>query len=765
MRLPRLPFAWAKPILIGLVLAVLTLIPLVSGAWGDTDSSQAMVRPEGYELTGSFLATPPAPAPGLTSSPAQGGHGCWRSDCSDTLATGQLVSPTFAAPRRLKLQVSGFPSQPDISLLLKRTDTGDVRSLNILGTPAYNADPGEQGQWFVWQLPREWVGAPVNLIALDQSPYLWIGISEPQPASWLTFLSYGTNPIWFLFRYSLHFCLLALPGLIIISRWLQSWKLEDYVTPLAALTITALCGYGAFWFFWLNHILGIIVCSLFLLATAIYAGLGLRDRTLYRLLKQPDVAFPLALSYLVGLAYLAVLYLYSHPLALNEVVINSRFLPGFHQDTFIPHLFAERLYAGDDLRHPPLLGEWLSSDRPPLQTGLVLLQRPLVGLIFPITPNLSYQLIGTIAQCIWLSAVWALGRQLRLKPSQLAVVLSFCIFSGFFLFNSLYVWPKLLAATLAMGMVIAVFAGLRSAPQKPFAASVAGLGAGLGMVAHSGVVFTLLPTLGLMVIYYRRLTLRRIGLALILLILVILPWIGYQKLYEPPGNRLLKMHLAGVHEVDERSFSEALIEQYQTLGLTNAMDYKLANVKRLFEGTYHLIEVNPTLNRRQREFLFTFYVLGVLNLGWLFMAINSIRSLRPKLSLQEKVDKQLFLPPLLGLTSLGIWCLLLFGPGQTVIHHGSYATMILLFVGLGAWVMTGPKVLTWILLGTQIALFIHTWILSKPPVDPDALLFPGPAEVMAEPLWPGPNLAMVGLAVIATVGTVFMLFKLSRFRF
>jgi hypothetical protein len=73
MRLPRLPFAWAKPILIGLVLAVLTLIPLVSGAWGDTDSSQAMVRPEGYELTGSFLATPPAPAPGLTSSPLKEG--------------------------------------------------------------------------------------------------------------------------------------------------------------------------------------------------------------------------------------------------------------------------------------------------------------------------------------------------------------------------------------------------------------------------------------------------------------------------------------------------------------------------------------------------------------------------------------------------------------------------------------------------------------------------------------------------------------------
>ncbi|WP_225852883.1 hypothetical protein, partial [Haemophilus parainfluenzae] len=70
---------------------------------------------------------------------------------------------------------------------------------------------------------------------------------------------------------------------------------------------------------------------------------------------------------------------------LTNVIANTRFLPGgsLPPDNILPYLFAERLYHGIDPR--PLLGEWQSSDRPPLQAGLLLLQALLTGLVFPTT--------------------------------------------------------------------------------------------------------------------------------------------------------------------------------------------------------------------------------------------------------------------------------------------------------------------------------------------------------------------------------------------
>ena len=47
-----------------------------------------------------------------------------------------------------------------------------------------------------------------------------------------------------------------------------------------------------------------------------------------------------------------------------------------------------------------------------------------------------------------------------------------------------------------------------------------------------------------------------------------LPWLLYQKYYEPPGNRLLKMHLAGAPGVDSRGFIQALLVAYHQNGTT-----------------------------------------------------------------------------------------------------------------------------------------------------------------------------------------------------
>lgn len=64
--------------------------------------------------------------------------------------------------------------------------------------------------------------------------------------------------------------------------------------------------------------------------------------------------------------------------------------------------------------------------------------------------------------------------------------------------------------------------------------------------------------------------------------------------------------------------------------------------------------------------------------------------------------------------SLIVWVLAMFGPGTTVVHQGSYATMLLLFAGLamtlgasGVWLGAGVLVV-------HAALFAATWIFTTP---------------------------------------------------
>ena len=75
-------------------------------------------------------------------------------------------------------------------------------------------------------------------------------------------------------------------------------------------------------------------------------------------------------------------------------------------DNVIPLFFAAKVVT-----HAPLggylLGDWLSSDRPPLETGFVLLQWPQW---YPSGREGDYQFLGTVLQSAWLPALWVAFR-------------------------------------------------------------------------------------------------------------------------------------------------------------------------------------------------------------------------------------------------------------------------------------------------------------------------------------------------------------------
>lgn len=65
---------------------------------------------------------------------------------------------------------------------------------------------------------------------------------------------------------------------------------------------------------------------------------------------------------------------------------------------------------------------------------------------------------------------------------------------------------------------------------------------------------------------------------------------AYQRFYEPPGNRLLKWHLAGAAAVDDRSFHTALTDGYSRVGVQGALANKWTNVQMQLRGDWKVAE-------------------------------------------------------------------------------------------------------------------------------------------------------------------------------
>ena len=225
----------------------------------------------------------------------------------------------------------------------------------------------------------------------------------------------------------------------------------------------------------------------------------------------------------------------------------------------------------------------------------------------------------------------------------------------------------------------------------------------LGLLAHGGAIFTLPPLLLFLVIPNISPGARQILSSSAISILLMIPWVVYQKFYNPPGNRLLKWHLAGIKSVenlDGRSSVQTILGSYKTLSTAKIF-------KNKWENTKVLIGIPPIKsNWRPQEFFHAFRALNVLNVGWLVLLL-SVFLKRWRRLIEPKAEITMVSASAIG---LAFWVVVMFGPGETLIHHGSYATMMILFSSLAIMVIKLPKSLRYFLLIVQMTIFAITWI-------------------------------------------------------
>lgn len=443
-----------------------------------------------------------------------------------------------------------------------------------------------------------------------------------------------------------------------------------------------LSGYASFWLWFFSPLLGRI-CSIavplvsLLWLYSLWRAMDSQERKILA-----GVFYDLSLVTAVALLVLSVGFPYGG-LASPIHAAASRFSEPMPGDNWLPYLFAEGLAHG---RVPhPLSDYWLTSDRPPLQTGMFL------SVFGYMQGQESYE-----AACVLLQSLWILALKMFLECFGIAtrainLSLAVCLFSGFVFINTLYVWPKLLAATFMLAaLALLLSPNSRSWLQtNRFASVVAGSLVAFALLAHGATAFAILGLAALWLLLRKPFPASSLLTITGVILLLCLPWTLYQHFVDPPGNQLLKMHLAGVPTPDQRSFLQDLVTAYGALDWHQVLVNKYLNAEMvlgLYKTSLNRADSLSVTAGQMRRFQFLAFIpnLGFLTAGVPALLVGLNKNRR---SNEWRLACVIWI--YVAVTAL-IWCVLMFGPPLPLIHHGTYVVVLLAYTAgiLALWAVS-----------------------------------------------------------------------------
>lgn len=617
----------------------------------------------------------------------------WGSWNGSDANLGKLRLGPFPAPMRLLLAVSGYPPYAGNQLRVELVGTAEIVDLK---PPAV----GERWRFIDQDLPEAWQGRPIVLVATDEAQAIggWLAVTEPLRGG----VGHGSTGLWqTLAAWTSNGLLLGLlwcAALKFASRF--PWIPAPWL-PVVAAAGVALAGYFVFWAYFAGPVYGFYAAAA-VLAAGVWFG---RGGTPQEGAAGAEIRRVILLVVTTGIFHLALLHLFPSSLDFYRLAGN-RFRQDLPTDNQLPFEAAERLANGDPLRQKST--DWLSSDRPPLQTGWQLLTWWVLEASGMDTRAAS----GTASvwlQLTWVAAAYALLRTLGLGLRPAAAWTAVLACSGFFLQNTTFTWPKLSAAAFACA-AFALWLQPSSGRTRGNLVLMGSLLAAVAWLSHGGVAFSYLALAPWVLWRALRGEWSHWAKAALLFVLIAAPWIAYQKYYDPPGNRLLKWHLGGQVSKDDRGVWQTIRENYGRLTWAQIVENKVRNLSLQNEGrAATLFELAPAaaLERRNQEF----FIAGRALTWWLFGLLLAPFVWR-KLQGETNWDQRRMHLALLGWTAatVPVWCLLMFDANQTVIHQGSYAMMVAAFVLLSAWFhVNGPHWLP-VITAAQLLTLITTWV-------------------------------------------------------
>jgi len=544
---------------------------------------------------------------------------------------------------------------------------------------------------------------------------------------------------------ALHLILTALPG-VAASLYAARRGVRQVPVLLAiGLAATGVVAMIAFWAYFWDQRVGQTFTFFAFFGSILLTGWSLHgghlDRGLLRQLGTP------LLLWAAGSAFIVFLGFIHGDIAFPVESATARFYGPLPSDSDLPRFFSEWFYENGSAGSPIYPPDWLASDRPPLQIGFVLAQRPLVIDL----PALNYQVLGVVLQQLWIIGLWALLVAARLDRLTRGLIMIAVLLSSLVLVNGFYVWPKLLPAAMLLGAAALVITPLwEELRANRWAAALIGVLVALAMMGHGSSVFGVIP-LALVAAFRGLPSWRWIGVAALVAIVVMAPWSAYQKYGQPPGDRLLKWSLAGVTEIDDRGTLETIVDSYSEAGLGGALHNKGQNYVTMLGGgpAWEALdragdyvgegELEPAVREVRNVLFFDFFPsLGLLLLAPLAMLLLARRR-RAERSAEWSFALLSFAVVVVGCLT---WGLLAFGdlPSRTVLHVSSYMLPILAYAGAVAGLRAVlPRFAIFLtLLGAALMLAIYVPVLDPLPGSSFSL-----GNALLAPL------ALIGFAAVA----------------
>ncbi len=618
------------------------------------------------------------------------------------------TAPYPQGTRHVRVLIAGNPQADGINLSAVTVDGTLSASLKA-------ANSGDTWKSVVLDIPADIYARPfyIQLVDGSTSTFGWAGIGVDS-STLASRLAHHALPM-VLALLAAHLWLLA-AGCSLPAPWGATTRSLGALIALGVASGVVIAGYIAAPL--LGEAVAYATIALPVLCLARTRGLLHRASTLNRQLLPP-----LALS-------LFVLWIGLYPFDWDgqdwQVPADRwRQLP---MDAWLPLTFSNMTAAGR--LDVPMIGDWLSSDRPPLQSGLYLAffhsWMPAGGLI--------YQALSTWAQTLVLVPLLAMTARLS-GPRQRAAILFALALSPLMLVNALFVWPKLFAAAFCAIFHWSLFNQDRNT--GPARWLMAGLAAALAMLAHGGALFALVGSTAAFLLLHRMKALPVLLKTGALSIAAYLPWVGYQRIIDPPGDRLLKWHFAGHVPVTDQSFPEVLRAAYSNLGFGQWLEGRAANLGSILHGSFGFYpdalslvwsRSPEAINRVVGEsFFYGAYSMWFAS-PLLLLPCALYGYLHRHDARKVNVPWDLVLA---AVASFAFWIVMIYEPGQTVIHQGAYFSFLAsMFLILMMVARCFPLAL-YVVVALNVLVALMAYIFDQPLRDASSVIYIGLSSVLA----------------------------------
>lgn len=518
-----------------------------------------------------------------------------------------------------------------------------------------------------------------------------------------------------------HLVLLGLPGVAAAVLAARSGVRGVPLTLAIALAASGVSAFLAFWAYYAHSTIGqawdflLVLGSVAAIVWVWREGRLERDRLL-------PLAVPLLL-WIFGSAFIVFLG-FLHGGTDQAVSMSAlRFSGQLPSDNDIPRYFTEWFATHGHQNPPPTYpGDWLMSDRPPLQIGYTLAQRGFL----PTERGLHYEILCVCVQSLWIVGMWAVLCAARLRATTRGLAIFAALVSDIAILHGFFVWPKLIAAAFLLAALAVVLSADWSRERHDLrVGALIGALLALAMLAHGSSIFGVIP-LAAIAIYRGLPSWRWLGVAVVAGLVLMVPWMAYQQYANPPGNRLLKWQLGGDIELNSKGTLEAIEDGYSEAGLDGTLDNKADNfgeivgwprTKNEFEVAVDALEEDkPGIAAaavRGARFFSLLPFLGLLLIAPIAMIAARRRAERNR----EEWNFALLCFAFFGIACLA-WGLLLFGEpdSRATIHVGSLAVPLLGLVGCVAGVAAVlPRLAAWLVgLNALFVLALYTPSLTPP---------------------------------------------------